>query len=132
MLKIVFSLFLISYAFGVERITEKTASRDKVMKIYLSPGRSSILEYPCHITKAVSGAGEDIELVVGSSQANEIDIWLKSSRSQPTNLIVRCQERVFVSDIIPSKINHQDYVKIHSADDAGVLLQSFGFGGPKK
>ena len=82
------------------------------MPIYLTPGRSAVIDFPCAVTKASGGTGGDLHTTLATSLGNEVDLSLDSEASRPTSLIVRCKERVFVFDIIPSKNTHQEYIKI--------------------
>lgn len=95
-----------------ERISAIYFDHGKVARLYLYPGRTTLLDFPCEVTKAVPGPASDIETVLGATDKSELDVWLKSGASQPTNLTVRCSKDVFVFDVIPSRATHQDYVQI--------------------
>jgi hypothetical protein len=84
----------------------------KPIRFYLYPGRSGLIDFPCSIISATPGPGKDVELKVGATNAKEVHIFLRTGASEPTNMIVRCQEAVFVFDIIPSTQSHQDYLQI--------------------
>lgn len=94
------------------RVSVQTYQQGSIMPIFLTPGRSSVIDFPCPVTKASGGTGGDLHTILATSLGNEVDLSLDSSVSQPTSLIVRCKEQVFVFDIIPSKNTHQEYVKI--------------------
>ena len=100
---------------AVQRISSKRVDLGKVQQIRMIPGRSSIIDFPCHITKASSGPNGDVKVVLASSSVKEVDIWLRDGSSQTTNLTVRCGKKVFVFDVIPSRVTHQDYIKISSS-----------------
>jgi hypothetical protein len=102
----------------VPRISVQTYHQGTVMKIYLSPGRSSVVDFPCQVTKASGGTGGDLHVTLATSIGNEVDLALDSSVSHSTSLIVRCKENVFVFDVIPSKVNHQNYIKIKQSRGA--------------
>lgn len=97
---------------SIPRISVQTYYQGSIMPIYLTPGRSSVIDFPCQVTKASAGTGGDIHVSLATSVANEIDLALDNSFSHSTSLIVRCKEMVFVLDIIPSKTTHQEYVMI--------------------
>lgn len=109
-----FLLFLISCFSKYDRIQETSVDLSKPIPIYLSTGRSSLLDFPCSIISATAGPGRDVETHIGRTNPKEIHIYLRSSNSQNTNMIVRCDKAVFIFDIFPSKTSHQDYLKIAS------------------
>jgi hypothetical protein len=84
----------------------------KVEKLYLYPGRTTLLDFPCDVTRAIGGPAGDIQWIVGATEKSELDVWLKAGSAQPTNLTVRCNKQVFVFDVIPSRASHQEYVEI--------------------
>ena len=96
----------------VPRLSVQTYHQGTIMPIYLTPGRSAVIDFPCAVTKASGGTGGDLHTTLATSLGNEVDLSLDSAASRPTSLIVRCKERVFVFDIIPSKNTHQEYIKI--------------------
>lgn len=97
---------------NIPRVSVQTYTQGTVMPIYLTPGKSSVIDFPCQVTKASQGTGEDIHAVLATSINNEVDLFLNSSASQTTSLIVRCKEVVFVFDIVPTHKTHQEYIKI--------------------
>ena len=80
--------------------------------IFLFSGRVSLLSLPCSIKKALLGSPKDIKAEVDSLNSKEIHILLKKWHSQPSNLILKCESKVFLFNLIPSKNQHYDYVKI--------------------
>lgn len=102
----------------VPRISVQTYHQGTVMKLYLSPGRSTVVDFPCQVTKASGGTGGDLHVTLATSIGNEVDLALDSSVSASTSLIVRCKENVFVFDVIPSLVNHQNYIKIRQSRGA--------------
>lgn len=98
--------------FANPRISSTYVDIGKPIKYYLYPGRSGLIDFPCSIISATPGPGKDVELKVGATNAKEVHIFLRTGASEPTNMIVRCQEAVFVFDIIPSTQKHQDYLQI--------------------
>lgn len=98
--------------FANPRISSIYVDIGKPIKYFLYPGRSGLIDFPCSIISATPGPGKDIELKVGTTNAKEVHIFLRSGASEPTNMIVRCQDAVFVFDVIPSTQKHQDYLQI--------------------
>ena len=84
----------------------------KPRDIFLFPGRISLLSLPCPITKALIGAPKDIKAEVDQLTPKELNILLKKWSSQPSNLIVKCKDKVFLFNLISSKKSHYDYVKV--------------------
>lgn len=105
----------VSLSFSVDRISEQNFDLKKTKRIYMTAGRASVLDFPCDIHTTVSGLHDDIKWEIGPEKSNHLVLWLSDETSEPTNLIVRCEERVFVFDVLPSESNHQDYVKINKA-----------------
>jgi hypothetical protein len=103
---------------NIPRVSVQTYNQGTIMPIYLTPGRASVIDFPCLVTKASMGSGGDIHAVLATSVGNEVDLKLDSSVSQATNLIVRCKEAVFIFDIIPSINTHQEYIKIKNTHGA--------------
>lgn len=97
-----------------ERIQQTSIDVSKPIPVILSLGRATLIDFPCSIVSATAGPGKDIDINVGKTNAKEIHLYLRSSNSQSTNLIVRCEKAVFVFDILPSRTGHQDYLKIDS------------------
>lgn len=111
MIFLIYSLISIA-AVGVERISQVYIDLSKPTPIYLSVGRSSLIDFPCSVISATPGPGKDVEITLAKTNPKELHLFLRSSNSQTTNLIVRCEEAVFIFDIHPSKNNHQDYLQI--------------------
>ena len=80
--------------------------------VFLFPGRISLLSLPCPITKALIGAPEDIKAEVDKVNKKELHILLKKWGSEPSNLILKCGNRIFIFNLIPSKSAHYDYVEV--------------------
>ncbi|MCB0385399.1 MAG: hypothetical protein KDD43_08405, partial [Bdellovibrionales bacterium] len=122
---VAFSLFLLvtgatTSALGQQRISSLFFDRSTVGQLFIKPGLSTAVQFPCNIDEVKVGLKESLETSVSKTLKSELVISARSSLSQITNLIVRCMAGVFVFDVIPSKENHQDYVKILG-----------GTGGPK-
>ena len=117
---IVLFLFLYSQASfsKIKRIDEKEIDLSKPFRIYMTSGRSTILEFPCEINHTVLGLEEEIKLKTGPDNKRTLALWLMSPSVQPTNLTVKCDEEYYVFDIIPNNHNHQDFIDIVDAYDS--------------
>ena len=80
--------------------------------IFLFPGRASLLSLPCQITKALIGSPEDIRAEIDKISKTDAHILLKKWSSEPSNLILKCKDKVFLFSLMPSKNAHYDYVKV--------------------
>ncbi len=121
MKKILFvtSLVLIPYLAlsQVERIQSTRFDRSQVKRIYLAPGLGSIVQFPCALVEVFVGRSEDLKAQISPSDKKTLFLNLKLNSSLPTNIIAKCEvERsVFVFDVIPSRVKHQDVVEIRSS-----------------
>ena len=102
----------------IKRIDEKEIDLAKPFRVYMTSGRSTILEFPCEINHTVLGLEEDINLKTGPDNKKTITLWLTSPSVQPTNLTVKCDEEYYVFDIIPNNNNHQDFINIVDTFDS--------------
>ena len=75
----------------------------KPKAIFLFPGRVSLLSLPCPITKALVGSPNDIKAEVDKISQTEAHILLKKWRSEPSNLILKCRDKVFLFSLIPAR-----------------------------
>lgn len=108
-------LLVLNLSFGfakVSRISEEEVDLSKTKLIYMTPGRSTLIDMPCEISHSLLGLNQDIKIVIGPDDKNTFTLWVMSAQSQPTNLTVRCGGEVFVFDIFPNRHNHQDYIKV--------------------
>lgn len=105
---------------ALERIDEVAVDLKKTFPIYIHPGRTTTLDLPCSISYAIPGPNGDVKVEIGPDKDSSLLIWLTSRASAPTNLTVRCEDRVIVFDIIPSRSNHQDYLKIKSISNGRI------------
>ena len=109
-------LFLLSLFFvkkgRAESVRFLFSEENKSERIYLFPGRASLLSLPCQITKALIGSPEDIKAEVDKLNMTEAHILLKKWKSEPSNLILKCKDKVFLFSLMPSKNAHYDYVKV--------------------
>lgn len=107
-----FSLFL-NLAFAqTERISTVNHNLATVDKIYIAAGLVSVLEFPQNIIEVRVGDVSSVKVAISQVSPKEMTVYLSSSASKATNIIVRAEKKIYVFDIIPSKNNHQDYVKI--------------------
>ena len=88
------------------------SKESKPERIYLFPGRASLLSLPCPVTKALIGSPEDIKAEVDKINPEDAHILLKKWNSEPSNLILKCRDKVFLFSLIPSRNAHYDYVKV--------------------
>ena len=84
----------------------------KPKTIFLFPGRASLLNLPCLITKAIVGSPNDIKVEVDQLNPSDVHVLLKKWRSEPSNLILKCSDKVFLFSLIPAKTAHYDYVRV--------------------
>ncbi len=105
---------------ALERIDEVAVDLKKTFPIYIHPGRTTTLDLPCSISYAIPGPNGDVKVEIGPDRDSSLLIWLTSRASAPTNLTVRCEDRVIVFDIIPSRASHQDYLKIKSISNGQI------------
>lgn len=100
---------------SLNRISSNHQDLSKVEKIFVSPGLVSMVEFPQNIIEVRVGSPETLKAVISQVSPKELTLYLSSSAASPSNLIVRSEKRIFVFDIVPSKSNHQDYIKIRGA-----------------
>ena len=109
-------LAFLSALFVIEARAESVrfvfSKENKPERIYLFPGRASLLSLPCPVTKALIGSPEDIKAEVDKVHSEDAHILLKKWDSEPSNLILKCRDKVFLFSLIPSKNAHYDYVKV--------------------
>ena len=113
--KLIF-LFLLSFVFIEEGRAESVqfvfVEEKKPKTIFLFAGRASLLSLPCQITKALIGSPEDIKAEIDKISKTDAHILLKKWKSEPSNLILKCKDKVFLFSLIPAKNAHYDYVKV--------------------
>lgn len=111
----VISLFTISA--HADRIQSLRFDKSQVQRIYLSPGLGSIVQFPCALEEVFVGRTDDLKVQISPNDKKTLFMNLKLNSSLPTNVIVKCtpDRSIFVFDVIPSKIRHQDFVEIRSS-----------------
>lgn len=107
-------LFSISWA-AIPRISSHHADLSKVGQVYMAPGLVSVFEFPQNIIEVRIGDPKSVKVLISQVSAKELTVYLSSSASKSTNLIVRSEKRIFVIDVIPSQKDHQDFVRIRGA-----------------
>ena len=100
------------------------SEENKPERIFLFPGRISLLSLPCPITKALVGSPNDIKAEIDKISKTEAHILLKKWRSEPSNLILKCKGKVFLFSLIPAKKSHYDYVKVLSHKQSSLKVKS--------
>lgn len=121
-MRIKFLYFLLSaFAFlsffsegKAESVKFLIAKENSPATLYLFPGRVSLLSLPCPVTKALTGSPKDIKAEIDKLNPTDAHILLKKWRSKPSNLILKCSDKVFLFNLIPAKKSHYDYVKVLS------------------
>ena len=88
------------------------AEEGKLETLFLFPGRASLLSLPCSITKALAGSPNDIKAEVDKINPRDVHILLRKWTSQPSNLILKCSESVFLFNLIPARKSHYDYIRV--------------------
>lgn len=109
------ALFFISpkvFAKQIDRILETEVDLSKPYIIYMTPGRSTLVELPCDISHTILGLTGDVKVTIGPDSLKNMSLWLSEDGSQATNVTVKCDDEVFVFDIYPNKYNHQDYINV--------------------
>ena len=116
MLKLSELIFLLSFFLIEKGIAESSqfvfVEEKKPKTLFLFPGRVSLLNLPCQITKALIGSPEDIKAEIDKINKKDVHILVKKWKSEPSNLILKCKDKVFLFSLIPTKKAHYDYVKV--------------------
>lgn len=110
-MKIILSFVFLSWG-AHPRISEIEFNLSRPHLVYMSAGRSSVMDFPCDIQHAVLGLHNDVKIDFAPDSPRTLHLWLSHDFSQPTNLVVRCDKKVFVFDIKPTRTSHQDYLNI--------------------
>lgn len=113
----VISSFSLLCSADTERIQSMRFDKSKVERIYLAPGLGSIVIFPCGIQEAFVGRSDDLKVQISPNDKKTLFLNLKLNSSLPTNVIAKCEieKSIFVFDVIPSKVRHQDLVEIRSS-----------------
>lgn len=97
-----------------DRIQSLRFDRSVVKAIHLAPGLGSIVLFPCPLLEVFVGRSQDLRAQISPNDKKTLFLNLKLNSSLPTNFIARCEgeRNVFVFDVIPSRVKHQDVVEI--------------------
>lgn len=110
-----FSL-LLTFAFAqTPRISSTSYNLSTVDKIFVSPGLVTVLEFPQNIMEVRVGDLNSVKAIISKNSPKELTVYLSSSSARASNVIVRAEKKIYVFDVVPSKSNHQDYVKIRGS-----------------
>ncbi len=98
---------------SVPRIENFDLNRKSVSKIYISFSKALIIRFPEAIEEIRLGLPNFYEAEISKIYKKEITLHLIENIKIPSNLIVRtASSNVYVFDLVPSAINHQDVVFI--------------------
>lgn len=107
-----FSLLVSSALAQTERVSTVNHNLSTVDKIYVTAGLASVVEFPKNIIEVRVGDSQSVKAIISQVSPKELTVYLSSTASKASNLIVRADKRMYVFDVVPSTTNHQDYVKI--------------------
>lgn len=107
-----FSLLIASAFAQTERVSTVNHNLSTVDKIYVAAGLASVVEFPKNIIEVRVGDSQSVKAIISQVSPKELTVYLSSTASKASNLIVRADKRMYVFDVVPSTTNHQDYVKI--------------------
>lgn len=107
-----------------ERVSSVNHNLSTVDKIYVAAGLASVIEFPKNIIEVRVGDSQSVKALISQVSPKELTVYLSSTASKASNLIVRADKKVYVFDIVPSTSNHQDYVKIKGAFGAPSFIGS--------
>lgn len=112
---IIITLCFVLNAQSVKRIKSISFNKAKVERIYIAAGMTSLVTFNCDINEMISGNDEQVSLKPLITNKKQMIITLAKNAAQPTNIFIKCGQRIdpYIFDIVPSKTNHQDYLKIN-------------------
>lgn len=123
-ISLVFMGFLPSFwASSQPRISSQFFDRSKVGLIYIRPGLSSLIQFPCEIDEAKVGLKSSLDVQISKTLKSELVLSARTNLSDPTNLIVRCSHGLFVFDVIANQRNHQDVIRILGGTKGPVFFE---------
>lgn len=97
------------------RIDQIRSQGNAVERIYLSAGLATVVEFPKPVIEVRVGNPRSIKVQISQVSPKELTLNLKPGVPQSSNLIVRSGKRMYVLDIVASKVTHQDYVKVRGS-----------------
>ena len=120
--KFIFFPLLLSFSWPGKAKTESVkfliAEEKRPATLFLFPGRVSLLNLPCIVTKALVGSPKDVKAEIDKLSPTDAHILLKKWGAKPSNLILKCSDRVFLFNLIPARKSHYDYVRVLSHTEA--------------
>jgi hypothetical protein len=120
----VFMCFLPSFRISSQpRISSQFFDRSKVGLIYIRPGLSSLIQFPCEIDEAKVGLKSSLDVQISKTLKSELVLSARTNLADPTNLIVRCSHGLFVFDVIANQKNHQDVIRILGGTKGPVFFE---------
>ncbi len=115
------------FAKAQTRISSQFFDRSQVGLIYIKPGLSSVIQFPCDIDEAKVGLKSSLEVQVSKTLKSELVLSARTNLVDPTNLIVRCSHGLFVFDVIANQKLHQDVIKILGAVKGPSFTETVSF-----
>lgn len=132
-MRIMVLLFCVLHSSNVfatpKRISSIIKDLGKVEKVYLYPGLISVIEFPHPLLEVRLGNPKALKVEISQVSNRELTLHLTGLTARATNLIVRSNQKLYVFDVIPSRVSHQDYIQVKSfyggpeGSSAGVLLE---------
>lgn len=121
-MKLLILMSIIFYSEANSRFRE-FAGTDIPHTVYLRPGLASVFFFKNAVSEIRIGNPNYVKTVISSNKNNEVTVYLLSSSSQPTNVIVASGKDTYVIDIVPSNTQHFDIVKFQPDNPKGKVLQ---------
>lgn len=109
---LLFSLLFQPAFADVQRIESRIQHLSSTSRIYMKFGLISVVEFPQNIIEVRIGNPNFLKAVISQASPRELTLYYKINSTAATNLIVKSDKKIYVLDVIPSKNNHQDFVKI--------------------
>ncbi len=124
---IIFFLMLMNSSLSlaeVSRIENFNVDRKKVNKIYLSYSKTGVIRFPDQIEEVRVGASEGYKYEISKTYKRELSLKVRLGVNAPSNLIVRTSnEDIYVFDLVPSRIRHQDVVYVDESHYKSKFLE---------
>lgn len=115
---VIFNIIIISSFSNADvlRIENFDLNRKEVAKVYMSFSKATIIRFPEAIEEVRLGLPNFYEAEISKLFKKELTLHLIQNVNIPSNLIVRTtSETIFVFDLVPSNINHQDVVFVDNS-----------------
>lgn len=107
-----YSLFMQFVWAGPNRISTTIQNLSEVETVRLSPGLVAVIELPKPVTEVRVGNPAAVRVQISTVSPKEVTLYLQTPTASATNLIIRAEKRMYVFDVVPSKMVHQDYLKV--------------------